>query len=436
MKKRIGIAISVIVVVSIVIGFDVLDFFKTDNSSSENVENNDINENNQFSEEKILLESDGHILEFNRKDILQIDKYLEGRDFDSEVNNMMLEFITRIKNNNYYIVHYSCGTKMTDSLLVKEDSNGNLSSSLLSEVSIYQGYKLSPKKQYFSFLFGRNDGFNVIKSNLVVVGTENLKKLELSRNDGILKPYATSILDYQWVSNNTLKATIPDTEIESDDSLRDWYSSDERKVREDILTVENQIEKDPGYNKDYVNEMLKDDVNVSNITWSHDDSMAVYIMRNTTNYEEIKQNFIHIWKVGESKNMYVMNTYSNDISFDWNRNSNYLMIHHIHDYGVTTNIIIPDVVVLKEYGLFSTSIPIWSGDGTKVVNSITATDKKTKWSEIVLHDLDTDEHIVLVKSQDDTITYQVKEWNENGEIVYIEKNKEIGTEEEKTLKIE
>ncbi|QIB27716.1 hypothetical protein [Caloranaerobacter azorensis] len=193
----------------------------------------DVQNNN--GKDYIIIKSNGETLSFNRKDVNELDKYLEG-SFDSadEINRIRFTYLKKINDTQYYLIHYGGGVKLQNNLLVKKDCSDKVTSKLISEASFYQNFKISPNKQYIAFLFGRNEGTVVLRNNLVIVDSTTLEEIKI---DKLIKPFKYAILEYIWINNKDLEVIIPDIESWDFNTLEEWFRSSQRQTRKIKLKI-------------------------------------------------------------------------------------------------------------------------------------------------------------------------------------------------------
>ena len=74
--------------------------------------------------DNITLVIEDKSLSFNKKDFIEIEKYIEGSfDPEIEIDRMKLTYLGKIDNNEYYIIHYGGGMKASNDLLVRKNRN-------------------------------------------------------------------------------------------------------------------------------------------------------------------------------------------------------------------------------------------------------------------------------------------------------------------------
>ena len=211
------------------------------NETNSLIANEEINNQQQPTsnelDQQITLKYENGDFTFNAKELPDIYNYLKNsEDLQLEVDRMKLDFIKNINQTNYYILKYSCGTKLCNNLLVREH-NKKLDSILLSESSIFQEIFISPKSNYIAFLFVVNEGA-VIRNDLIVVDTSSLQKKSINTSNGEkLKPFFWPIKDVEWVDDNRLKIDIPDISNFDFNSLEEWQLSSSKKSKSVNITV-------------------------------------------------------------------------------------------------------------------------------------------------------------------------------------------------------
>lgn len=139
--------------------------------------------------------------------------------------------------STYILLKYSCGTKLCSTLLIKV-LNNDISSIVLGYGSIFMEAKQSPNSNYAAFLYGQNEGNQVLRNNILAV---DLRRMELltANNNEVANNYIDNatwpITSFNWLNNQIIEiqtANILNTDY---NSLLTWYESS-------MKTKEVQIE--------------------------------------------------------------------------------------------------------------------------------------------------------------------------------------------------
>jgi hypothetical protein len=193
---------------------------------------------NTLEDNIITIQDEDDSISFKRKDIPEIDEYLDGcDDIKVEIERMKLWHLTRMENDNYYLIKYSCGTKLCNNVLVKIH-DGKLKSVLLSEASMYQDMKVSTNEKYMAFVFGINEGNMVIRHDLEVVDISNMEKKTVTlKNDKNFNPFTWYLESFKWINDQEIKISIPNIDSFDFESLKKWLDDDSRETKDIELKV-------------------------------------------------------------------------------------------------------------------------------------------------------------------------------------------------------
>lgn len=163
------------------------------------------------------------------------------------------------------------------------------------------------------------------------------------------------------------------------------------------------------------------------ISWSPDNSMVIFIS------EDDKK--LMAWNIGESKAKIVMDNYGFN-KLIWSPDSSYFLATTLLDNAgslVESRIIKADDLSKKKFGVVSGHFPVWSFNSKYLATDSIETDKSTKWSAITIISLETGETRTLVRSKDYSTIYQVKCWDNQNVISYLEKDNETNQITEKSI---
>jgi hypothetical protein len=142
-----------------------------------------------------------------------------------------------MENDNYYLIKYSCGTKLCNNVLVKIH-DGEIKSVLLSEASMYQDMRVSPNEKYMAFVFGINEGNMVIRHDLEVVDINNMEKKTVTlKKDKNFNPFTWYLESFKWINDQEIKISIPNIDSFDFESLKKWLDDDSRETKDIELKV-------------------------------------------------------------------------------------------------------------------------------------------------------------------------------------------------------
>lgn len=193
----------------------------------------DVQKNNE--QDLITIKSNVESLSFNRKDVNEIDKYLEGSlEPEIEIDKMRFSYLEKINDSQYYLIHYGGGIKLQNNLLLKIDCSNKVTSKLISEASFLQNLKISPNRKYIAFVFGRNEGTIVLRNDLVIIDSTTLEEAKIDED---IKPFKYTISEYKWIDNKTLELVIPNIKNWDFDALEKWFKSSQRQTRKIKLKI-------------------------------------------------------------------------------------------------------------------------------------------------------------------------------------------------------
>lgn len=131
-----------------------------------------------------------------KKHIPVLISYLEQFDEpEIEMNKIQSNYLFSHKERDYFLLSYSCGIKVCNQLLL-EQYQGNIKTLEVSEASFLQDFKHS--KDYLAFLFGRNEGTEAIRNQVVIFNLQDFQKNNLPEYLGILESFEYPILSIEW----------------------------------------------------------------------------------------------------------------------------------------------------------------------------------------------------------------------------------------------
>ena len=150
------------------------------------------------------------------------------------------------------------------------------------------------------------------------------------------------------------------------------------------------------------------------ISWSPDNSMVIFVR------EADKK--LMAWNIGESKAKIVMDDYG-FVKLIWSPDSSYFLATAPLDNEsnlIESRIIKAEDLSKKNFGVVSGHYPVWSFNSKYLVTDSIETDKSTKWSAITCISLETGETRTMIRSKDYSTTYQLKYWDNQNVISYLE----------------
>lgn len=148
-----------------------------------------------------------------------LNSYLEQfEDNKNELNRVSSTFLFTNNQKDYILLNYSCGMKLCNQLLL-EHKDGEFRSLQVSESSFLQESKQN--NEYIAFLFGRNEGTEVLRNQVVIINLKKFQKISPPENLNIFGSFEYPIPMIEW-NDNTLIARIADIDDISYKSLNEW----------------------------------------------------------------------------------------------------------------------------------------------------------------------------------------------------------------------
>ncbi|WP_188205543.1 hypothetical protein [Alkalibacillus aidingensis] len=200
--------------------------------SSENEDNSSGNNEDQTEDDKIILDIElpnQKTIHINiEKDIPILQSYLEQFDEPkSEVNRMRSNYLLSNKQRDYFLISYNCGTNLCDQLLL-EHNQGDFNTFKVSEASFMQVSKQN--NDYLAFLFGRNEGDEVLRNEVVIFNLEDFQKISPPENLAMLESFEYPISSIEW-KDGRLITTIAEIDDTSFEALMEWYKNHENPTQ-------------------------------------------------------------------------------------------------------------------------------------------------------------------------------------------------------------
>lgn len=187
------------------------------------------------------------------------------------------------------------------------------------------------------------------------------------------------------------------------------------------LTIQKQ------WNKNEITNVLTTHSMFKIISWSPDNKMVIFIR------EDDKK--LMIWNIGESNAKIVMDDYG-FVRLIWSPDSSYFLASAPLDNEgklVETRIIKAEDLSKKKFGVVSGHFPVLSFNSKYLAIDGIETDKNTKWSAITIISLETGETRTMLRSKDISTTYQVKYWDNQNVIGYLEKDNKTNQTMDKSI---
>lgn len=181
-------------------------------------------------DELLFVEQDDMRITIPINSIPKYQQYLdEQSDRNLEIQRTSYDFLDfhRSDGSIFILLKYSCGSKLCSTLLIKYSSE-NISSIALGYGSIFMEAKQSPNSNYAAFLYGQNEGNQILRNNLIAV---DLGRMELltSENNDLANTYLSNaiwpIIDFNWTNDQTIEIQSADILNSDYDSLLTWYKS-------------------------------------------------------------------------------------------------------------------------------------------------------------------------------------------------------------------
>ncbi|GIO65894.1 hypothetical protein [Paenibacillus cookii] len=148
-----------------------------------------------------------------------LNQYLEQfEDKKNELNRMRINYLFTNNQKDYILLNYSCGTKLCNQLLL-EHKDGEWLSLQISESSFLQVSKQNGEK--VAFLFGRNEGSEVLRNQVVIVNMKNFQEISPPENLKILSSFEYPISMIEW-NDDTLIAKVANIDDISFENVKEW----------------------------------------------------------------------------------------------------------------------------------------------------------------------------------------------------------------------
>jgi len=157
-----------------------------------------------------------------------LTSYLEQfEDKKTEINNIRSRYLYTNNQKDYILVNYSCGMKLCNQLLL-EEKQGNIQSIQVSESSFLQDSKYN--HDYLAFLFGRNEGSDVVRNQVVIINLKDFKKISPPEDLQLIESFEYPIPMIEW-KDGSLIATIADIDDTSYEGVKEWYTNNKDLIQ-------------------------------------------------------------------------------------------------------------------------------------------------------------------------------------------------------------
>ncbi|WP_053368117.1 hypothetical protein [Bacillus sp. FJAT-27245] len=158
-----------------------------------------------------------------------LNTYLEQfEDKKNEISRIRSSYLYTTDQKDYFLVNYSCGTKLCNQLLL-EHKQGEIQSLHISEASFLQNSKLN--NDYIAFLFGRNEGSDVLRNQVVIIDLKNFRKVSPPEDMKVLESFEYPIPTIEW-GDGTLLSTIADIDDTSYEGIKKWYKNNQEPIKQ------------------------------------------------------------------------------------------------------------------------------------------------------------------------------------------------------------
>ncbi|MFO1443364.1 hypothetical protein KDN24_09105 [Bacillus sp. Bva_UNVM-123] len=158
-----------------------------------------------------------------------LKSYLEQfEDKNSEINRIRGRYLYTNNQKDYILVNYSCGTKLCNQLLL-EEKEGDIQSIQVSVSSYLQDFK--GNNDYLAFLFGRNEGSEVVRNQVVIINLRDFQKISPPEDLILFESFEYPIPIIEWKDGILIGtiATIDDTSYEG---IMQWNKSNQAPTQQ------------------------------------------------------------------------------------------------------------------------------------------------------------------------------------------------------------
>jgi hypothetical protein len=158
-----------------------------------------------------------------------LTSYLEQFDEPKkEINRIRSNYLFSKNQRDYFLLSYSCGTKLCNQLLL-EYNRGTIQSFKVSEESFLQNSKLN--NDYIAFLFGRNEDSEVLRNQVVIINLKDFQKISPPEDLKVLESFEYPIPIIEW-KDGALISTIADIDDTSYEAIKEWYKNNQEPIQQ------------------------------------------------------------------------------------------------------------------------------------------------------------------------------------------------------------
>ncbi|HZG16021.1 MAG TPA: hypothetical protein VE710_13530 [Candidatus Bathyarchaeia archaeon] len=189
-------------------------------------------------ENLITLSNEKHELTIQVSLVPELQEYLKqysAEEVEAEKKRMAIDSFTVDKKTVYFVLNYSCGTKLCNTILIKKTGESIQSRFLLESVAFID-YLFSPDRKKLAMRFGRNEGIEVNRQTILVMNVEDLKTREGKETTN--NPLYQSLIDievglpilqYSWKDSLTIEATLPKIDPKAPEEIKKWLDNNGEK---------------------------------------------------------------------------------------------------------------------------------------------------------------------------------------------------------------
>ena len=250
-----------------------------------------------------------------------------------------------------------------------------------------------------------------------------MKNFQVSRKAGIDMKIKANKSQFQWIFLMLFTVFIVLT-----------FGSCNLKPREDESEVkpddqQEQQEEQEKYSKLVIDEKLAANKELFDITWSPDDTKAIYIQPGTSKENGLDE--AYLWQVGKENPELIREVTPTTYSFIWSPDSRYFLIREKLGEGSINSIVNAGTLTEESHKIKSISAPAWSSDSQSLAYGYEHHDYGESWGSLEVYTIGakTQEYIWKAKNY----LYKIDSWDEQGNINYTEIN-DKGEESKKSTK--
>ena len=181
--------------------------------------------------------------------------------------------------------------------------------------------------------------------------------------------------------------------------------------------------------KSAITKILAANAEITDITWSPDDTRVVYLQKGQAEKSVIKE--AYLWQVNAEEAKLIREVAISNLGFSWSPNGQYFLISEKISDNIISSIFVADTKEEATYQVKSNEVPIWSADSLFLAYGFEQHDYGTSWGSLKVYELGQtkDEYIWNAPNY----LYHVEFWDADGNIGYKETDSR-GKESNKTTK--